>query len=153
MKIRTARYADVEAISQLIAPLVIKHILPGCSEQGAEILLKSMNSESIENYFSFGYQYWLGEVDNQLMAVIGIKENSHLYHLFVADPFQGRGHAQQLWQHAKAECLASGNPGVFTVNSALNAAPVYRKWGFEPLCEVRERSGIKDIPMRLLLDL
>jgi len=85
--------------------------------------------------------------------VIGIKENSHLYHLFVADPFQGRGHAQQLWQHAKAECLASGNPGVFTVNSALNAAPVYRKWGFEPLCEVRERSGIKDIPMRLLLDL
>ncbi|EPJ46273.1 MAG: acetyltransferase, GNAT family [Osedax symbiont Rs2] len=153
MKIRAARHTDAEAISQLIGPLVTKYILPSCSEQGAEILLRSMNRQSIENYFRSGYQYWLGEVDNQLMAVIGIKQNSHLYHLFVADSFQGSGHAKQLWQYAKAECLASGNPGIFTVNSALNAAPVYRKWGFEPLSEIRERSGIKDLPMRLQLKL
>ena len=153
MKIRTARHADIEAISQLIEPLVTKYILPSCSAQGAEILLKSMSRQSIENYFRAGYQYWLGEIDSQLMAVIGIKENSHLYHLFVTDSFQGSGYAKQLWLHAKAECLALGNPGVFTVNTALNAAPVYRKWGFEALSEVRERSGVKDIPMRLQLEL
>ena len=153
MKIRAARHTDVEAISQLIEPLVTKYISPSCSEQGVEILLRSMSGQSIENYFSAGYQYWLGEIDNQLMAVIGIKDNSHLYHLFVADCFQGKGHAHQLWQHAKAECLALGNPGIFTVNSALNATPVYRKWGFEPVSEVRQRSGIKDIAMRLQLEL
>ncbi|OUS33876.1 GNAT family N-acetyltransferase, partial ['Osedax' symbiont bacterium Rs2_46_30_T18] len=131
MKIRTARHPDIEAISQLIEPLVIKYILPSCSVQGSEILLQSMSRQSIENYFRVGYQYWLGEIDSQLMAVIGIRDNSHLYHLFVADSFQGKGYAQQLWLNAKAECLGNGNPGVFTVNSALNAAPVYRKWGFE----------------------
>ncbi|MCJ8339368.1 MAG: GNAT family N-acetyltransferase [Pseudomonadales bacterium] len=153
MEIRTAIYTDAEEISQLIEPLVTKYILPSCSVQGAEILLKSMRRQSIESYFKSGYQYWLGEVDNRLMAVIGIKENSHLYHLFVADAFQGKGYARQLWHFAKGECLAKGNLGVFTVNSALNAAPVYRKWGFKALSEVRERSGIKDIPMRLQLEL
>ena len=64
---------------------------------------------------------------------------------------QGQGVARMLWEHAKAQCLAQGNSGIFTVNSALNAQAVYLGFGFVPLGPERERGGIRDIPMQLVL--
>lgn len=56
-------------------------------------------------------------------GVVGVRDNSHLYHLFVAKPFQGCGLGRRLWEHAKAQYLAAGNPGVFTVNRARTSDP------------------------------
>lgn len=147
--IRRASYSDASEISRLIEPLVIKYILPTCSEAGGELLLNSMNTQSIEKYLSYGYEYSVAEVTGQIIAVIGIKENSHLYHLFVNDDYKGQGIAKLLWENAKEQCLKTGNAGYFTVNSALSAVSLYQNWGFIALSEVRIRSGIKDVPMRL----
>ena len=67
--------------------------------------------------------------------------------VFVAAEFQGKGLAKMLWQHAREICLKNGNTGSFTVNSAVNAKPVYLKLGFKPISEVRTHKGILDIPM------
>jgi N-acetylglutamate synthase-like GNAT family acetyltransferase len=151
MKTRAAKTADIPVISELIKTLVINYILPTCSAEGGQILLKSMSEQSITNYFELGYQYTVALCDDQIVAVIGIKNNHHLYHLFVAQSHQGLGLSNLLWQQAKKQAIAQGNPGFFTVNSALNAADLYRKWGFIDTDEVRERSGIRDIPMLLEL--
>ncbi|MEH6444374.1 MAG: GNAT family N-acetyltransferase [Oceanospirillaceae bacterium] len=136
-------------ISGLISTLVIKHIAPSCSDTGTQILLNSMDVNSIKSYIDQGYQYHVAEVNNEIVGVVAVKDNSHLYHLFVDDLYQGKGFAKQLWQHAKSQCIKQGNNGTFTVNSALNAVQVYKKWGFIPYMDVRERGGIKDLPMRL----
>lgn len=149
MQIRAATKADIREISQIITSLVTEFILPTCTEQGAKLLLNSMDQHSIEGYFEAGYRYNVALIDNKIVAVIGIRENSHLYHLFVINQYQGQGIANSLWKYAKSEAIAQGNPGFFTVNAALNAEQLYLKWGFTAIDGVRERMGIRDIPMRL----
>lgn len=62
MQIRQAEYADIDAISELIIPLVEHTILPTCSEQGAKLLLASMSRASIERYFVEGCQYYTAQL-------------------------------------------------------------------------------------------
>lgn len=149
MIIRKAKLDDIDAISQLITKLVIKHILPTCSKGGGQLILNSMAPNCISGYLSAGYEYHIAELNGEIMAAVGMQENTHLYHLFVADAQQGKGLSRTLWEHAKNVCLGKGNPGKFTVNSALNAVDVYLKFGFVPVSGVREKCGVKDMPMEL----
>jgi len=151
MEISKATVADAKAISELIIPLVRKYILPTCSGDGVNILLGSMNVQSITGYIESGFNYYKAMEQGEVVAVVGVRNNAHLYHLFVKEEYQGRGLAIQLWELVKNECLSQGNSGVFTVNSAVNAAQLYRKLGFIDQSEIRERGGIKDIPMLLTI--
>ncbi len=151
MQLRPAKASDINAISKLLTALCTKYILPDCTAEGGKLLLASMTPDLIKKYFDAGYQYHVADVDGIVVGVVGIKENIHLYHLFVADPHQGKGLSTKLWEMAKNECLAKGNKGFFTVNSAISAKNVYIKLGFVSTEGIRERSGIKDIPMQLTL--
>ena len=159
MIIRKAKLDDVNEISQLITKLVIKYILPTCSEEGGQLILNSMSPNSLSNYLAAGYEYHVAELseelseelNGELIGVVGMKENAHLYHLFVAESQQGKGLSSTLWEQARDVCLVNGNEGKFTVNSALNAADVYLKFGFVPVSGIRERFGVKDMPMELTL--
>ncbi len=149
MIFRKAQRDDIEAISKLLTEMTKKYILSSCTSEGGEIILSSMSPDSIKAYFDSGYQYHVAEDDGAVVGVVGMKDNSHLYHLFIADSQQGRGLSRALWELARDECLANDNEGRFTVNSALNAQDVYLKFGFTPVDGIRERFGIKDIPMTL----
>jgi predicted N-acetyltransferase YhbS len=81
--------------------------------------------------------------------VVALRDNSHLYHLFISPKFQGLGMANNLWQLAKAQAVRKGNPGRFTVNSSLGAAPVYRRFGFVSREPTVAKNGIFIQPMVL----
>lgn len=149
MIIRKSTQEDATAISMLISTLTKKYILPTCKNDSRNVLLSSMTADSIRQYFTDGYQYHVAEDESGIIGVVGIKNNSHLYHLFVSDSHQGKGISNQLWEHAKDVCLQNGNKGVFTVNSALNAEDVYLKLGFSPTGDIQEKLGIKNIPMQI----
>lgn len=149
MIVRKAKQDDIDEISQLITKLVIKYILPTCSKEGGQLILNSMDPNCISGYLDAGYEYHVAELNGELIGVVGMKDNSHLYHLFVADSQQGKGLSRTLWEQARDECLTNGNEGKFTVNSALNAADIYLKLGFVPTCGIREKFGVKDMPMEL----
>ncbi|WP_017221467.1 GNAT family N-acetyltransferase [Moritella dasanensis] len=149
MILRKATVNDIDGISQLISTLVIQYIFPTCSKEGGQLILNSMTPNNILAYLKAGYEYHVAEINAELVGVVGIKNNSHLYHLFIADSQQGKGLSRTLWEMARDVCLANGNTGYFTVNSALNATGVYLKFGFEPTCGVREKFGVKDMPMEL----
>ena len=76
---------------------------------------------------------------------------THLFHLFVAAAHQRIGIARALWEQARQLSLRAGPIAEFTVNSSLNAVPVYRSFGFVPAGAVTQVHGIAFLPMRLTL--
>lgn len=152
LQIRHAEPADAVAISTLVQQLTLRYITPDCTEEGTALLLKSMSAEAIGGYIQQShFDYLLGEVDGELVAVVATRDNSHLYHLFVASHCQGRGYAGELWTAAKTRCLQRANTRVFTVNASLAAVAVYQRFGFVVVAGRREAQGIVDVPMQLLL--
>ena len=148
LRIRAATAADHVAISALILPLVVTFIVPDCTAEGAALLRASMQPQAILGYLHGDYRYWLAEDAQGLAGVIAVKGRNHLYHLFVAERTQGQGLARQLWSHLRTECQDQDE---FTVNASLHALPMYQYWGFVAEQGPRERMGIVDVPMRLIL--
>ena len=79
-----------------------------------------------------------------IQGYMSIKDQSHIYHLFVAEAFQGKGIAKQLWNHARALTQSKS----FTVRSSLFAVPVYKQLGFVEAGEVGCKDGVSFQPMK-----
>ena len=152
VNIRSAEISDSKAISELILPLAKKYVCPTCDASVHDILLNSMSEDNVGKYLSTNYNYVIAVTANdEVVGVAGVRDNTHLYHLFVDDNFQGNGLSRQLWEAVKEESIKNGNSGIFTVNSAVNAESVYSRFGFKRTEGIRNRQGMIDIPM--LLDL
>lgn len=148
IKIRKAEISDAKSISELILPLTEKHVCPTCAPSVHDILLNSMSEENIKTYLSTNYDYIVAvTTSNKVVGVAGVRDNSHLYHLFVDDDFQGNGLSRKLWETMKEAANKKGNNGNFTVNSAVNSEGVYLRFGFKRTEGIRNRQGMVDIPM------
>jgi GNAT superfamily N-acetyltransferase len=148
MKIRLATTEDAPAISRLVYSLSANYIANQFSEEGTRNLLGSMEPSAIEGYLKSGFRYHLAEDDGVLVGVVGTRDNTHLYHLFVAESHQRRGLAKELWRVAREACTVAGNLGEFTVNSSSFALPFYTKLGFVEIGSQENRRRVISIPMR-----
>ena len=151
MKIERATIADAPRISALIRELS-KPFLVSPTGEGAESFFAAISESAIHGYVSASnFEYFIAESQGLLAGVVALRDNSHLFHLFVAEPLQGHGLGRKLWQMVEARAIQSGNPGKFTVNSSLNALPVYEKFGFVPSGPVVKTHGVAFQPMQLSL--
>ncbi|WOB06907.1 GNAT family N-acetyltransferase [Piscinibacter gummiphilus] len=149
MRVEAATVSDAEAISALIVELSEPFFLSP-SREGAQPFLASVSAEAERGYLSSAsFSYYVAKSGGSLAGFIALRDNSHLFHLFVAKAFQGKHLASQLWGVAKTEALRDGNPGEFTVNSSLSAVPVYERFGFVRQGEVQRMHGISFQPMSL----
>ncbi|WOB06857.1 GNAT family N-acetyltransferase [Piscinibacter gummiphilus] len=149
MRVEAANASDAEAISALIVELSEPFFLSP-SRGGAERFLASISVEAVRGYLSSAnFSYYVARSESRLAGFVALRDNSHLFHLFVATAFQGNRLASQLWATAKTDAVQAGNPGEFTVNSSLNAVPVYERFGFVREGEVQRMHGISFQPMRL----
>lgn len=148
MDIRTANPKDAKAISTLICS--VSHYFTLHPEGvGAEAFLETISEKAIEGYINAAnFHYLVGFKDGALAGVVAIRDNKHLYHLFVSPQFQRRGVAKELWSVAMSYAVQHGNSGEFTVNSTPYAAPVYASFGFEATGQRVETKGIAFIPMK-----
>lgn len=152
VNIRIAGKADAVAISRLISALADKYIVGEFSAEGRETLLRSMRPEAIAGYLDRGFRYHVAEAaDGEIVGVVALRDDTHLYHLFVAEACQRRGIGRSLWKTALAEALARGNRGEFTVNSSRYALPVYERLGFVAGTEEIDANGVVAIPMKLVV--
>jgi GNAT superfamily N-acetyltransferase len=103
------------------------------------------------NLLAENYNYQLAFDGAALAGVVAVRDNTHLFSLYVGSPWHGRGVGKRLWEVARDAALARGNPGSFTVNSSSFAEGVYRHLGFTATGPVAEMHGIRFIPMRLEL--
>ena len=149
MFIRRATTDDAPAISDLIRPLAEKYIAGDFSPEGARTLLDSMAPAAIAGYIESGYRYHVAEQDGAIVGAVAVRDNRHVYHLFVAEAFQGRGLARRLWHVARHACGHDGNSGEFTVNSSRFAVEMYRKFGFVETGPTETKSGVTYVPMAL----
>jgi ribosomal protein S18 acetylase RimI-like enzyme len=150
--IRPATTQDAAPISELVTALADEFIASEFSSEGAERLLNSLTVESIRKYMQAGYRYFVAACGDELVGVVATRGDSHLYHLFVAVPFQRRGLARQLWQVAQAACIASARTREFTVNSSCHAVAAYERLGFVRQAGPQDLGGVIAIPMKLTIE-
>ncbi|WP_460530711.1 GNAT family N-acetyltransferase [Chitinimonas naiadis] len=153
MQMRPAVAADATAISQLIRSLSpLLTLTPDGA--GAEGFFATISTEAIAGYIAApNFSYWLAEEAGVLAGVVAIRDQRHLYHLFVAPAFQGKGLGRQMWEAASHAALLAGNPGGFTVNASLNAVPVYERFGFRVNGPKVETHGVAFVPMLRMLEI
>lgn len=151
MHIRPGTPDDAKAVASLIASFQsILTLEP--SGAGAEQYLASVSESAERQYLeSPRYAYLVAELEGQMAGFIAMRDNKHLFHLFVASARHHTGIARTLWEQARQLSLRKGPLAEFTVNSSLNAVPVYRSFGFVPAGEVVQAHGIAFLPMRLTL--
>jgi GNAT superfamily N-acetyltransferase len=148
LAIRLIEPADVEPAARLLCELASEFIVGEFGPPAQRRFLVENNAEAIRGFIANRFRYHVAEIDGELIGFVGVRERSHLYHLFVSKRWQGRGIGRQLWELAKSDCLASGHRGPFTVNSSSHAMPIYERWGFKRDGSARTSNGITYNPMK-----
>ena len=152
VEIREAGLDDTDEIGKLICTLAEKFITREFSSKARERFLSSNDGKSVEQNMKAGFSYFVAIDSKQLAGVVGMKDNSHLYHLFVVEHYQGMGLARRLWEKAMKECKRKGNQCTFTVNSSNNSIGVYEKLGFVRTGPMIEKDGVFFNPMEYRSD-
>lgn len=148
---RPALVADAPAIVALIDDLM-PFLTLHPDGAGAEKFIQHCRQPAIEGYLSLpNYAYQLAYLDGELAGVVAMRDNTHLFHLFVPRALHRRGMARRLWQAAREVSLARGGVTAFTVNSSLYALPLYASLGFVATGPKVEMDGIAFVSMRMPL--
>lgn len=151
MLIRPLHESDLPAIARLFRELALEFIVHESPPEGAATFLRENDEEGLRVHLARGHVYHVAEVDREVAGFIAVRERSHLFHMFVGKCWHRRGIARQLWDVARREAIAGGNPGYFTVNSSNYALPVYESWGFVRTAPTQCTKGLYYNPMRLEL--
>ncbi|WP_235211722.1 GNAT family N-acetyltransferase [Janthinobacterium sp. RA13] len=149
--LRPALVADASAIVALIDDLM-PFLTLHPDGAGAEKFIEHCRQPAIEGYLSQSrYAYQLAYIDGALAGVVAMRDNTHLFHMFVPRAMHRRGMARRLWQAARDASLAKGDVTAFTVNSSMYALPLYTSLGFVATGPKVEEGGIAFVPMRMEL--
>lgn len=150
LTLREATAEDAGRISALIASLSRHFLADPNRPQDAAAFFETIAPAAIADSIASGrYRYHLAESGGELAGIVGVRDAGHLYHLMVAEPLHGQGIASTLWNAARKAAASEGNTGRFTVNSSLNAVPLYQRFGFTATGAVQVQNGIAFVPMML----
>lgn len=149
IQIRPIQPADVDEVARLFEQVSRRWITCEFTPEGQDKLLASNDAAAIRRFIAEGFAYWVAVCERRVIGFIGMRDHAHLYHLFVAEPFQRQGIARRLWDVARQACIAAGNPGRFTVNSSNNALAVYEAFGFRRSQPMQNTGGVLYNPMVL----
>jgi GNAT superfamily N-acetyltransferase len=151
MKIRPAVSADAAKISSLIH--LRSHLLTvDPTGEGAEGFFASIRPDAIQRYISSqNFSYLVAEEKDHIVGVAALRDNRHLFNLFVDYEVQGKGLGRRLWRNLRDSALQAGNDGEFTVNASLNSLEIYRHLGFVEVGAPVEANGVAFVPMKLQL--
>jgi GNAT superfamily N-acetyltransferase len=149
LTIRPIEPGDIEPVAQLLAALATEFIAWEFEPAARERFLEKNNAPAIREFLLHNYRYHVAERGGELVGFVGVRDNKHLYHLFVAKSAQGRGVGRKLWEFAKRDCGANGHHGAFTVNASNNAVPIYERFGFIRDGAAQNSNGVIYNPMKL----
>jgi len=153
LRMRLANIHDAPAISRLSLRVVRRWIVPEQPAVAVMALEEGLRPSVIRQKIRAGQRFHLAFVDDTLAAVAAVRDDSHVFQLFVGTRYQGQGIARKLWDRLRRDCVRRAGTRVFTLNAAPGAVPVYLHMGFvldhRP---ARARSKIVSVPMRYRVD-
>lgn len=148
LTIRPATVDDAPAIGGLVLEL-LPYLTVHPRGLGAEKFIANIGIDAQRRYLGqANFRYHVALRGGELQGVVAVRDNTHLFHLFIKESQHRQGLGRRLWELARDEAMARGNPGAFTVNSAARATGLYLRLGFVPAGEPVEHDGIVDVPMR-----
>ena len=150
MQIRPGVPDDASPISALIIDLARTFITMDFSPEGEANFLASADPASIARFFDEGFEYLVAEEHGRILGVVGMRDGTHLFHLFVERSVQGAGLGRDLWNQAKHRFSPADYRGDFTVNASRNAVGFYERLGFVRDGAEDIRGGVIAVPMRLV---
>lgn len=137
------------AIAALLRELALEFIVHESTPEGAATFLAENDQLGVRKFMALGHVYHVALERGQLAGFIAIRDNKHLFHLFVGTSWQGRGLARKLWNVARAAAIARGGDGNFTVNSSNHGVPTYAAFGFVRVGPMQCAKGVYFNLMRL----
>ena len=149
VEIRPGHRSDAPAISAFLVPLAENFIAHEFDPTARDKFLATFSPAAIGQYLDSGFRYHLAESGSSLVGVVSTRNESHVYHLFVAESAQRTGLGRRLWQIAREAALTAGHRGDFTVNSSRFAVGFYEKLGFDRDGPENNQDGVRSVPMRL----
>jgi GNAT superfamily N-acetyltransferase len=150
VRYRLARPEDARAIGELARRVTRRWILPEQTPRAAVTILAGMSAKVIRAKILAGRRFHLALLDDRLVGVAAMRDDSHLFQFFVSTRHQRRGIARRLWQRVMRDAVRRAGTCRFTLNASLVAVPVYLRLGFVlngPLNTTSE--GLVTMPMRL----
>ncbi len=119
------------------------------SPDAAAAFARENDEEGIRAFVRVGMAYYVAEKNGAVAGFIAIRDNKHIFHMFVDKAHHRQGIARDLWTVARQAALEAGNPGAFTVNASNYALPVYQAMGFVRTAPTQLKNGIYYNPMQL----
>lgn len=132
LHMRLARPEDARIIGVLARRVVRRWVLPEQPAGAAEPLLAGMSAAAIRHKILDGQRFHLAFIEDVLAGVAAIREDSHVFQLFVSTRYQGQGIGRKLWQRMLRDSVRRAGTKYFTLNASMVAVPVYLRLGFEP---------------------
>jgi len=148
MLIRPFEASDLAACARLLHASASEFIVHESSREGACTFLRENDAAGIRGYVAAGHVYHVADATGELAGFIAIRDNSHVFHLFIDKRWHGQGLARRLWDVARVAALERGATGTFTVNASNYAVPVYEAFGFERTAPTQCVKGLYFNPMR-----
>ncbi|QOL49156.1 GNAT family N-acetyltransferase [Massilia litorea] len=148
--IRPLDIADLPACARLLRASASEFIVHESSKEGACTFLRENDEAGMRGYIAAGHVYHVAVDGDDIAGFIAIRDNSHVFHLFIDKRWHRQGLARRLWEVARAASLARGGSGVFTVNASNYAVPVYAAFGFERTAPTQCVKGLYFNPMRFI---
>lgn len=142
-RLRPARAGDAAACAALVRALTPGAELP-VPPEGLERFLASVSAERQRLYIAQRRYRVAEDGAGRLIGLAALRSPRHLFHLFVAQAWQGRGLGLQLFR-----AVTEGDEQFpLTVNSSLAAVDFYTRLGFRPTQALQFNDGIHYLPMR-----
>jgi GNAT superfamily N-acetyltransferase len=140
---------DVPAMAGLLRTLMLEFVLHDSTPEGGATVLRENNEEGIRGYIDSGFVYHVAVDGDTIVGFAGVRDRSHLFHMFVDRHWHRQGVARRLWEVARAAAIEAGGSGNFTVNASNYAVPVYEAMGFVRTGPTQEAKGMVFNPMAL----
>ena len=150
LEIRLAHPDDAAAIAALVCALASYALADPSRPEDAADFFAGITETSFDALLRDPrFRFHVAVDHDELVAIVAMRDDTHLYHLFVAEDRHGQGLGKRLWHVAKDDTMARGHDGPFTVNASLWAVPVYERFGFVPTDTVQTANGVAFVPMIL----
>jgi len=150
MTFEDIKTGDVKEVSELVWHVFNEFEAPEYRQEGIEEFKNFISPKNIITHLKTGQFFIIGcKIDDELIGVIAVRDNSHVSLLFVKKEYHRRGIARKLFNIAlKKSCSKDSTLQTITVNSSPYAVKIYERIGFESIDSEQEVNGIRFTPMK-----